>query len=172
MVDKRTVTIGVTINLGNYESLRVEVSDIAENVTAVRDLADFLGKTLDEFGTQDAATRAAVERYKERVLERYAQEKEEEAGYFPMEEIPLTHPVEEDEAEEEIPMQVLEDTRISLPAEIEPETEAAIPEPTPVASSAPEGEFVCEKCGVPISKVQRDVSNLFMGKTLCKKCMK
>jgi len=172
MVDKRTVTIGVTINLGNYESLRVEVSDITENVTAVRDLADFLGKALDEFGTQDATTRAAVERYKERVLERYAQDNEEEAGYFPMEEIPLTHPVEEYEGGEEIPMQVLEDTRISIPAEIEPETEAAIPEPTPAASPAPEGEFVCEKCGVPISKVQRDVSNLFMGKTLCKKCMK
>ena len=172
MVDKRTVTIGVTINLGNYESLRVEVSDIAENVTAVRDLADFLGKTLDEFGTQDAATRAAVEKYKERVLERYAQEKEEEAGYFPMEEIPLTHPVEEYEAEEEIPMQVLEDTRISMTAEIEPEIEAAPPESTPTASPVQEGEFVCEKCGVPISKVQRDVSNLFMGKTLCKKCMK
>jgi len=168
MVDKRTVTIGVTINLGNYESLRVEVSDIAENVTAVRDLADFLGKTLDEFGTQDAATRAAVERYKERVLERYAQEKEEEAGYFPMEEIPLTHPVEEEE--EEIPMQVLEDTRIEIPP-----VEADVPEADIVQTptvSPPEGEFVCEKCGVPISKVQRDVSNLFMGKTLCKKCMK
>ena len=172
MVDKRTVTIGVTINLGNYESLRVEVSDIAEDETAFRDLADFLGKTLDEFGTQDAATRAAVERYKERVLERYAQEREEEAGYSPMEEIPLMHPVEEYEAEEEIPMQVLEDTRISLTAEIEPETPAVIPEQTPAASPVPEGEFVCEKCGVPISKVQRDVSNLFMGKTLCKKCMK
>lgn len=157
MVDKRTVTIGVTINLGNYESLRVEVSDIAEDEIAFRDLADFLGKALDEFGTQDAATKAAVERYKERVLERYAQEKEEEAGYFPM---------------EEIPMQVLEDTRVSLPAEIEPETPAVMSEPTPAASPVPEGEFVCEKCGVPISKVQRDVSNLFMGKTLCKKCMK
>lgn len=172
MVDKRTVTIGVTINLGNYESLRVEVSDIAEDETAFRDLTDFLGKALDEFGTQDAVTRAAVERYKERVLERYAQEKEEEAGYSPMEDIPLTHPVEEYEAEEEIPMQVLEDTRISLPGEIEPETKTAVPDQTPAASPVPEGEFVCEKCGVPISKVQRDVSNLFMGKTLCKKCMK
>jgi len=172
MVDKRTVTIGVTINLGNYESLRIEVSDIAENESALRDLADFLGKALDEFGTQDATTRAAVERYKERVLERYAQEKEEEAGYYPMEEIPLTHPVEEYEAEEEIPMQVLEDTRVSQPAEKEPEPRVVMSEPTPVAPPVPEGEFVCEKCGIPISKVQRDVSNLFMGKTLCKKCMK
>ncbi|NLC90733.1 MAG: hypothetical protein GX679_02905, partial [Methanocorpusculum parvum] len=88
MVDKRTVTIGVTINLGNYESLRVEVSDIAEDEGAVRELVDFLGQTLDEFGVQDTVTRAAVERYKERVLERDAPE-DLESGYFPMEEVPL-----------------------------------------------------------------------------------
>jgi tRNA U55 pseudouridine synthase TruB len=170
MADKRTVTIGVTINLGNYESLRVEVSDTAENETAVRDLADFLGRTLDEFGTRDASTRAAVERYKERVLDKYAQEEEEEeAGYYPMNEMPLTHPVEEEE--EEIPMQVLEDTRIEVPPAEETSVPEVIADQAP-AVSPPEGEFVCEKCGVSISKVQRDVSNLFMGKTLCKKCMK
>ena len=167
MADKRTVTIGVTINLGNYESLRVEISDTAENEAAVRGLADFLGRTLDEFGTQDAAVRAAVERYKERVLDKYAQE-EEESGYYPMNEMPLTHPVEEEE--EEIPMQVLEDTRIEIPP-VEADVPEADIDQTP-AVSPPEGEFVCEKCGVSISKVQRDVSNLFMGKTLCKKCMK
>lgn len=95
MVDKRTVTIGVTINLGNYESLRVEVSDIAEDEGAVRELVDFLGQTLDEFGVQDTVTRAAVERYKERVLERDAPE-DLESGYFPMEEVPLIHPVDEE----------------------------------------------------------------------------
>ena len=68
-----------------------------------------------------------------------------------MGEITLTHPVEEYEEEGDIPMQVLEDTRVSLPAEIEPETPAVMPEPTPAASPVPEGEFVCEKCGVPIS---------------------
>ncbi len=171
MADKKTVTIGVTINLGNYESLRVEVSDTAENEAAVRDLADFLGRTLDEFGTGDPSARAAVERYKERVLDKYAQEEEEEeeAGYYPMNEMPLTHPVEEEE--EEIPMQVLEDTRIEVP----PAEDVGVPDTSidqaPVVSPT-EGEFVCEKCGVSISKVQRDVSNLFMGKTLCKKCMK
>lgn len=167
MVDKRTVTIGVTINLGNYESLRVEVSDIAENMTAVRDLTSFLGKTLDEFGTQDATTRAAVEKYKERLLNRYAQEDRDFEEYT-INEMLLTPSIEE---EEEMPMQVLEDTRTMLPISEESENKTVIRDQTPV-SPATEGEFFCEKCGVPITKVQRDVSNLFMGKNLCKKCMK
>lgn len=184
MVDKRTITIGVTINLGNYESLRVEVSDIAENETAARDLADFLGRTLDEFGTLDATTRAAVEKYKERVLSRYAQDDGDTEEYA-VDEMPLLPSIEEDE--EEIPMEVLEDTRDVGPISEEPEPEFLGADETPVSEAqeypvldqipafeapALEGEFVCEKCGAPISKVQRDVSNLFMGRNLCKKCMK
>jgi len=169
MVDKRTVTIGVTINLGNYESLRVEVSDIAEDEGAVRELVDFLGQTLDEFGVQDTVTRAAVERYKERVLERDAPE-DLESGYFPMEEVPLIHPV--DEEGEEIPPDILEDTRIIQPEESEDDDQTEIATQNKETPEIHEGEFVCERCGVPVSKVQRDVSNLFMGKTLCKKCMK
>ncbi|MEA5037734.1 hypothetical protein SDC9_29272 [bioreactor metagenome] len=169
MVDKRTVTIGVTINLGNYESLRVEVSDTAEDESAVRELVDFLGQTLDEFGMQDAVTRAAVERYKERVLDRDAPE-DLESGYFPMEEVPLIHPVEGEE--EEIHLDVLEDTRVILPDEAEEDKLTEMVTQTEETLPAQEGEFFCDKCGVPVSKVQRDVSNLFMGKTLCKKCMK
>jgi len=169
MVDKRTVTIGVTINLGNYESLRVEVSDTAEDESAVRELVDFLGQTLDEFGMQDAVTRAAVERYKERVLDRDAPENLE-SGYFPMEEVPLIHPVEGEE--EEIPLDVLEDTRVILPEEAEEDKLTEMVTQTEETLPVHEGEFFCDKCGVPVSKVQRDVSNLFMGRTLCKKCMK
>lgn len=169
MVEKRTVTIGVTINLGNYESLRVEVSDTAGDESAVRELVDFLGQTLDEFGIQDAATRAAVERYKERVLDRDAPE-DLESGYFPMEEVPLVHPVEEEE--EEIPLDVLEDTRITPPDGSEIDDKNEIATRNEETQLVHEGDFFCEKCGVPVSKVQRDVSNLFMGKTLCKKCMK
>ncbi|HJJ29887.1 MAG TPA: hypothetical protein VJ857_00520 [Methanocorpusculum sp.] len=184
MVDKRTITIGVTINLGNYESLRVEVSDIAENETAARDLVDFLGKTLDEFGTLDATTRAAIEKYKHRVLDRYAQDDGDTEEYA-VDDMPLSPSIEEDE--EDIPMEVLEDTRDVVPISEESEPEFLGADEIPVSEApeypvldqipafeapAPEGEFVCEKCGVPISKVQRDVSNLFMGRNLCKKCMK
>lgn len=169
MVDKRTVTIGVTINLGNYESLRVEISDTAGDECAVRGLIDFLGQTLDEFGVQDSVTRTAVERYKERVLDRDAPE-DLESGYFPMEEVPLIHPV--DEEEEEILLDVLEDTRIILHERSETDDKTEIATRNEETPQVHEGEFFCEKCGVPVSKVQRDVSNLFMGKTLCKKCMK
>ncbi|HJK03747.1 MAG TPA: hypothetical protein O0Y09_00705, partial [Methanocorpusculum sp.] len=73
------------------------------------------------------------------------------------------------------------------PVSFEPDPVPAVetpsaPDPTPsksepaAAAQAPKTSepvtYTCEKCGAVVSKVQRDVSNLFMGKTLCKACMK
>ncbi len=62
-------------------------------------------------------------------------------------------------------------------------TPAPVEEPAPVPEKTPEGaeekapatkpiaEYICANCGVTITKVQKDVSTLFMGRCLCKKCM-
>jgi len=217
-VDKRTVTIGVNINLGNYENLRVEVTDIAGDEAAVRNLAEFLGRALDGFGMNNAATKAAIDKYKERVLDTYAPEKTQEPEYQPMI-IPIPEPentpaeetgdagkddIEEEEIgegvidEEEIEEEEKPVTHVPAPAPVpipapvqipaKPQTiyppapkmaaKPPAPRPEPAVKPAvkpapsPDGEYTCEKCGASISKVQRDVSNLFMGKTLCKNCMK
>jgi len=209
MVDKRTVTIGVNINLGNYENLRLEVTDTAEDEAAVKNLTEFLGRALDGFGMNNATTKAAIDKYKERVLDTYAPEKTQEPEYQPMI-IPIPEPennpaketgdagkddigeqeLEEEELEEEEkpvthvpnPAPVPTPAPILIPAK--PQTAyppapkmaakppAPRPEPAVKPAPSPDGEYTCEKCGASISKVQRDVSNLFMGKTLCKNCMK
>ena len=54
-----------------------------------------------------------------------------------------------------------------------PTPEASVPAERPAApqpaTSAPDGE-VCERCGAPVTKSQAKLSQLFMSKTLCKKC--
>ena len=54
----------------------------------------------------------------------------------------------------------------------EPEASAPAEGPTapPIPKPAPEGE-VCERCGAGVSKSQAKLSQLFLGKTLCKTCM-
>ena len=250
MSERRTLTIGVAINLGNYESLRLEVSDCVQTEGEAAELAAYLNRVLDGYGQNDAATRASIDKYRARVLEKHeaeistapaadpldelfgpvpaseGMEKKEEAGISepapvilvsvpvlpdpePAPAVPVSKPVLPDpepapvvpasvpvlpdpEPAPAVPVSkpVLPDPEpapvvpVSKPVLPDPEPAPAVPvsdpEPVPVkiAEASPEKTmedpvtYTCEKCGASVSKVQRDVSNLFMGKTLCKACMK
>ena len=218
MSERRTLTIGVAINLGNYESLRLEVSDCVQTEGEAAELAAYLNRVLDGYGQNDAATRASIDKYRARVLEKHeaeistapaadpldelfgpvpaseGMEKKEEAGISePAPVILVSVPVLPDpEPAPAVPVSkpVLPDPEpapgvpVSKPVLPDPEPAPAVPvsdpEPVPVkiAEASPEKTmedpvtYTCEKCGASVSKVQRDVSNLFMGKTLCKACMK
>ncbi len=66
-----TLTIGGTINLQNYENLRVEISGPA----AYRwEMVEYLKDTLDLFGEKDPVTREMIESWKRRVLLREGEE--------------------------------------------------------------------------------------------------
>ncbi|HJK57680.1 MAG TPA: hypothetical protein O0X46_02765 [Methanocorpusculum sp.] len=238
MSERRTLTIGVAINVGNYESLRLEVSDCVQTEEEAAELAAYLNRVLDGYAQNDATTRAAIDRYRSRVLEKYVPE-EEPSSSDTLDEIYGTAQVSEDisfstepEPSEPVsapevltpvvsepgpvvvvdtpavpaPVSAVDVPSISDPVPSEPKPVVAadtpsVPEPvsfepdpvpaveTPsVPDSTPsESEpaaaaqvpktsepvtYTCEKCGAVVSKVQRDVSNLFMGKTLCKACMK
>ncbi|MDO5847790.1 MAG: hypothetical protein Q4Q20_05835 [Methanocorpusculum sp.] len=69
MTDKRTLTVSATINLGNYENLRIEVSDLAESAEEADTLRHFLATVLDGYGNNSASARAAIQKYKEHILE-------------------------------------------------------------------------------------------------------
>lgn len=237
MSERRTLTIGVAINVGNYESLRLEVSDCVQTEEEAAELAAYLNRVLDGYAQNDATTRAAIDRYRSRVLEKYVPE-EEPSSSDTLDEIYGTAQVSENisfsdpEPSEPVsapevltpvvsesgpvvvvdtpavpaPVSAVDVPSISdpVPSELEPvaaadtpsvpepvsfepdpvpavETPSA-PDPTPsesepaAAAQAPKTSepvtYTCEKCGAVVSKVQRDVSNLFMGKTLCKACMK
>ena len=68
MSTTRKLTIGVTVNLKNYESLRVEVSDDVEGEDGGRELARFLDQTLALFGRESPETEELVAQYRRRVL--------------------------------------------------------------------------------------------------------
>ncbi|HJK72631.1 MAG TPA: hypothetical protein O0Y01_03945 [Methanocorpusculum sp.] len=238
MSERRTLTIGVAINVGNYESLRLEVSDCVQTEEEAAELAAYLNRVLDGYAQNDATTRAAIDRYRSRVLEKYVPE-EEPSSSDTLDEIYGTAPVSEDisfstgpEPPEPVsapevltpvvsepgpvvvvdtpsvpaPVSAVDVPSVSDPVPSEQEPVAAadtpsvpepvsfesepvpavetpsVPDPTPsesepaAAAQAPKTSepvtYTCEKCGAVVSKVQRDVSNLFMGKTLCKACMK
>lgn len=238
MSERRTLTIGVAINVGNYESLRLEVSDCVQTEEEAAELAAYLNRVLDGYAQNDATTRAAIDRYRSRVLEKYVPE-EEPSSSDTLDEIYGTAPVSEDisfstgpEPSEPVsapevltpvvsepgpvvvvdtpsvpaPVSAVDVPSVSDPVPSEQEPVAAadtpsvpepvsfesepvpavetpsVPDPTPseseptAAAQAPKTSepvtYTCEKCGAVVSKVQRDVSNLFMGKTLCKACMK
>ena len=186
MSERRTLTIGVAINLGNYESLRLEVSDCVQTEGEAAELAAYLNRVLDGYGQNDAATRASIDKYRARVLEKHEAEIPAAPAADPLDELFGPVPVSEG-------MEKKEEAVISEPSPAVPVTGSALPEadpapvvpvtgsepvPVTVAEVSPEKTmeapvtYTCEKCGASVSKVQRDVSNLFMGKTLCKACMK
>lgn len=68
MSRKREVTIGVTINLENYENLRLEVEGGVETHEDVDDLIRFLDGMLARLGRGDPVIAGRVDAYRQRVL--------------------------------------------------------------------------------------------------------
>ena len=164
---KREMTIGVTVNLQNYESLRIEVEDDVESEEDVRSLVAFLDETLALFGRGDQATEKAVNHYRKRVLQGAMG-----AGAG----APATAPA----AAEPRAAAPTPESATSEPVAIErsEEAPAPTPEPKPAAPKAPTKApapsptgAVCEACGAPVSAAEEKTSRLFVSKTLCKKCI-
>lgn len=169
MSEKRTVTVSITINLGNYENLRLEVSDTAETKEDADSLRYFLADVLDGYANNNATAKAAVDKYKERILsDAYAESAEEPEYCSPFfgEEPVFSEP----EPAEESVLPLMENAEEEPKEEPEEPAEVFVP-PVPEVS-APPAEFTCTKCGAPVTKLQRDVSMLFNHKILCKDCMK
>jgi hypothetical protein len=68
MVHPRTLTIGVTVNLDNYENLRVEVTDEAGSPDEARRLIEFLDGVLASMGRGDGATAERIDHYRNRLF--------------------------------------------------------------------------------------------------------
>lgn len=158
------MTIGVTVNLQNYESLRIEVEGDVANEEDVRSLVAFLDESLALFGRGDAATEKVVNHYRKRVLQGALGGAAARPGA-----IPVVEPVVEPPA--------------PVPAATEPPEEAPAPKAAPrpaakpaqkapakVPAPSPTGA-VCEECGAPVSAAEEKTSRLFVSRTLCKKCI-
>ncbi|KDE54555.1 hypothetical protein [Methanoculleus sp. MH98A] len=197
MSSKKEVTIGITINLENYENLRLEVEGDVETHEDVDDLITFLDGILARVGRGDQATAERVDAYRRRVLaarpaapapEKKAAAPEEKA---PEPAAPVAEPAPREEEKEKKacpPPEVIAAAIPPAPEHPEPprtpkppakpeekpaEQPEAAPAEEPAPAKPPEGpaEDVCEVCGAEVTKSQAKLSRLFMSKTLCKKCM-
>ena len=211
MPGKKEVTIGITVNLENYENLRLEVEGDAETHEDVDDLITFLDGMLARFGRGDPATAERVDAYRRRVLKaRPAEPQAPAARPVPEREPAGTAAVEPARRQEEVisppagpieaaippePSRVLEspaqpEKKASVQPEVprvleppaQPEKKASV-QPEAALVQAPQQETptakppgapaddVCEICGAEVTKSQAKLSQLFMSKKLCKKCM-
>lgn len=191
MSSKKEVTIGITINLENYENLRLEVEGDAETHEDVDDLITFLDGILSRLGRGDQATAERVDAYRRRVLAArpaapQVPAREEKAPEPAPPATPEAEPAQPEEGgtcpapeliEKAIPAapEHPEPPRIpgppAKPEEKTPAQPEVAPEPATEKPSAAPAEGVCEMCGAEVTKSQAKLSRLFMNKTLCKKCM-
>jgi len=183
MVEKRTLTVSVTINLGNEENLKLEVTDSADTVEEAIELKKFLADVLDDYGTNDATTRSIIESYKNRILTEKASESIQEIpipAIPSIDEEPSFEPLTKSSEFPEIPtiMDFCEKrkTEVDSMEFFEPvESPFSTPQPAAVPIHEPEevsATYLCSKCGAPVNKAQYEFSMLFNHKILCNNCMK
>ena len=70
MRSRKTLVIGVTVNLEHYENLRIEVSGEVESTNDADDLAGYLDEVLGRLGREDQTTADRIDSYRSRVLAR------------------------------------------------------------------------------------------------------
>jgi len=140
--------IGGTINLGNYESFRFEFRGLVEKPEDYLDLAAFAaGSLLSQGAKADGEVRGKIRGFVGKVFG------------LPDEQVP--------------------DVRVAPAAESAPEPVAPKEETSDrfdtgfPAKPLPKKEEggTCEGCGGPVTKTQKQMSQLFLNKTLCKACM-
>lgn len=221
MSGKKEVTVGITINLDNYENLRIEVEGDVETHEDVDDLIMFLDGMLARLGRSDPATTERIDAYRRRVLKtRPAEQQASSARPVPEAQPvaasgagPALHPEEKAHPSAPEPPRVFEPPARSEAARIpspeapgarpaaQPEVAGAKPSGIPAATVKPPVSFeppvrqeatpgpaqqpeaaaakppvapagdVCEVCGAEVTRSQAKLSQLFMSKKLCKKCM-
>lgn len=207
MAPKKKLSIGITINLENYENLRLEVDGEVTDAVDADGLIAYLDGVLARLGRTDEKTAERIDSYRRRILAppetipAAGEAEPEEAAEIRMheeKEIPVTaEPAEiirdgdlaesmyhtpmdaecvgedaDHSADREVCVGIPCET--GVPADI---CEGAPPAPQPPKkeekATGPEKgkEFICSACGATITKAQEQLSQLFMGRALRKKCM-
>jgi len=168
----RGVMLGITVNLGDYENLRLEATSdtFAEAALLIDDALREIQRNTN------GATGNKIESYRKRVIAALIHRQEaplQTYGEEPRAESLAGQPVIPTKAKmvkKPIPPTSTEPTVPTIPAEPNEHsvnTEAPPKEPALVDDAA----IVCDECGDEISLSQVKVSQMFLGKNLCKKHM-
>ena len=140
----KTVSIGVTINLGDYESLRVEVAGEIVRPHDAESIVLYLDEMLARFGRVDPRTAAKIDRYREHVLAPPGAE-------VPQKTLDAAEP----------------DGQVGdgAPASTVPNTEHITSVGYEVSSGA-----VCAQCGAEVTRSQAKLAQTLSGRNLCTSC--
>jgi hypothetical protein len=160
--------IGGTINLGNYESFKFEFRGLVEKPEDYLDLAAFAaGSLLSQGAKADDEVRGKIRSFVGKVFG-LPNEKIPDVRAVPKaaDRAPAPEPTAPAAPKEEAPDRF--DT--GFPAKPLPKQEEK-PAPAPAPEKKAVGAYTCEKCGKDITATQKQMSNLFLNKTLCKACM-
>lgn len=215
MGTRRSLSVGITVNLDNYENLRLEAGGEVENDEEVEELIAFLDRTLARFGRGSEETAERIQSFRRRVI--LQPQVAKQAGTAAPSATPVAPPepraealagvvqafggsagkgtaVPENAGVEAAPPEGPEKAAPGGSAPPPPVAEAAgasfssIPHaPAPAAGPAQKGapgtaekpvgakegseSYMCERCGVPITAMERKLSRLFQDRDLCKKCL-
>ncbi|WP_343241772.1 hypothetical protein [Methanoculleus sp. UBA312] len=185
MTSPKSVSWSALVNVGNNESIALTVSGEAANPDEARDIFAFAcGQLLGVANSADEDTAPMIRAYVSRLVQT------EEARPV-VQEAPAPAPKKEpwepkitkssydarqaNEAAKHAAApaprpSAAEQAAAAVAQIIKPP--AAPPKPEASAPSAPpEGFGICAECGEAVPSNQAKLSNLFMNKTLCKKCM-
>lgn len=190
----KNLVIGITVNLDNYENVRLEVSGAAEKPEDAAELVSFLDEILGRIGRGDDTTAKRIDSYRKRVLTSAPVIPHiENAGRTPEDLNGTIKPLQSGRTEG-ISMATGGETgkpgfvnpsaspgQHQLPAGSAPGT-AARESPAPTRET---GDGLgdasrkdaatpaqCEECGVMISETERKMSLLFSNRILCRKCLR
>ena len=176
------MTIGVTINLYNYENVRLEVEDVCPTLAEVDDLKAYLDGILAGLGRSEENTRRKIDQYRARLLvpakdpTTRAPVPPPPAKTSPAKDAPL--PPEEVEKNRQKAESLGLEPPAATPGLTAQEAAACLVKTGEVLKAAgvvatvvPDTGIVCEECGTPISTTQEKLSVMFLSKTLCKTCM-
>jgi hypothetical protein len=145
------ITLGGTVNLGNYESLRFELRGQVRDGDDLDALIAGFDETVRRFGRGDPATAAAVDSWVSRVMPSTSVELVQEAPAAPVPAKKDLHPASPP---------VATNTPLQVPSS-----------PAPVQPAEIGAGFACEQCGKQITSSERTTSQLFCNKSVCKGCL-
>ena len=199
MSDNRKLSIGITINLENYENLRLEIEGKVSTDNDADELVSYLDGVLSRLGRNDPGTAERVDSYRRRVLKMptdfiVSEEQsvsvtgDTSAGadgiYAPSEElrVPEKSSVSGGAAAYVAGAETAETAVMSdEPEEIVPEVsdrskESVVSEDKLSGGTKNEKKkgkqiFSCSSCGATISGSEERLSQLFVGRSLCKRCL-
>ena len=176
MTSSKSVSWSVLVNIGNNESIALTVSGEAANPDEARDIFAFAcGQLLGVANSADEATAPLIRAYVSRLVQTEEARPVEREAPAPVPKkgtwVPKITKSSYDAMQAD--KAAKQDAAPATHPSADEQAKAAVAQcinPQPPAPAPKDGGERCEVCGGAVPPQQAKLSQLFMSKTLCKKC--